>query len=86
MTANAIGLWIDLRSPDFLPGGAKYGDLPGMLAAGEPGTLWLAGEEDDNALLKSRHTNPDSRLTLVNKSGADVAAAAVEFLNATRQN
>ncbi len=81
-----FGKVLDLRSPDFLPGGAKYGDLPGMLAAGEPGTLWLAGEEDDNALLKSRHTNPDSRLTLVNKSGADVAAAAVEFLNATRQN
>ena len=29
---------------DFLPGGAKYGDLPGMLALGSPGELWLAGE------------------------------------------
>jgi dienelactone hydrolase len=33
----------DLHSPDFLPGGAKYLDLPGMLAA-EPGTLWVTGE------------------------------------------
>jgi dienelactone hydrolase len=29
---------------NFLPGGAKYGDLPGMLALGSPGELWLAGE------------------------------------------
>jgi hypothetical protein len=29
---------------NFLPGGAKYGDLPGMLALGAPGALWLAGE------------------------------------------
>jgi dienelactone hydrolase len=28
----------------FLPGGAKYGDLPGMLALAAPGELWLAGE------------------------------------------
>ncbi len=30
---------------NFLPGGAKYGDLPGMLALGAPGELWLAGEQ-----------------------------------------
>ena len=29
---------------NFLPGGAKYGDLPGMLALGAPGELWLSGE------------------------------------------
>jgi dienelactone hydrolase len=29
---------------NFLAGGAKYGDLPGMLALGAPGELWLAGE------------------------------------------
>ena len=33
----------DLHSPDFLPGGAKYLDLPGMLAA-ESGTVWVTGE------------------------------------------
>jgi dienelactone hydrolase len=36
----------DIRSPDLLPGGAKYFDLPGMLALGAPGKLWLAGESD----------------------------------------
>ena len=35
----------DLRDPSFLPGGAKYLDLPGFLLAGEAGPLWIAGEE-----------------------------------------
>ena len=26
----------DIHSPDFLPGGAKYGDLPGMLSLSAP--------------------------------------------------
>jgi hypothetical protein len=30
--------------PDFLPGGAKYFDLPGLLALSAPGELWLRGE------------------------------------------
>jgi dienelactone hydrolase len=34
----------DFRSPDFLPGSAKYGDLPGVLSACGKGQLWLAGE------------------------------------------
>jgi dienelactone hydrolase len=29
----------------FLPGAVKYGDLPGMLALGAPGELWLSGEQ-----------------------------------------
>ena len=34
----------DIHSPDFLPGGAKYFDLPGMIALGAPTALWLGGE------------------------------------------
>ena len=33
--------------PAFLPGGAKYLDLPGILALSAPGELWLAGEGAD---------------------------------------
>ena len=33
-----------LRDPNFLPGVAKYGDLPGLLALAAPTPLWLAGE------------------------------------------
>ncbi|MCG8584749.1 MAG: hypothetical protein MI757_08580, partial [Pirellulales bacterium] len=35
----------DLHSVNFLPGGAKYFDLPGMLAVAAPAKTWLAGEE-----------------------------------------
>ncbi len=34
----------EFDDPEFLPGGAKYGDLPGMLALSAPEELWLAGE------------------------------------------
>ncbi len=39
-----FGQVLDLRDPNFLPGGAKYGDVPGMLALHAPHPLWLAGE------------------------------------------
>lgn len=34
----------DHLDESFLPGAVKYLDLPGLLAAGAPGPLWLAGE------------------------------------------
>ena len=33
-----------LDDPDFLPGGAKYLDLPGIAALSAPQPLWLGGE------------------------------------------
>jgi dienelactone hydrolase len=37
----------EFDDPDFLPGGAKYFDLPGMLALSAPGTLVVAGEGNE---------------------------------------
>ena len=34
-----------MHDPRFLPGGAKYDDLPGMLTVAAPAPLWLADEE-----------------------------------------
>jgi len=34
----------DYLDANFLPGGAKYGDLPGLLSLAAPAKLWLAGE------------------------------------------
>ncbi|MBX3732505.1 MAG: acetylxylan esterase [Verrucomicrobiae bacterium] len=39
----------DLQDVRFLPGGAKYGDLPGFLALGGVRSLWLAGEPASTA-------------------------------------
>lgn len=36
----------DLHSPEFLPGGAKYHDLPGMLAVAAPSATYVAGEKE----------------------------------------
>ena len=41
-----FGRLLDYRDPQFLPGGAKYLDLPCLLALGAPHPLWLAGEGD----------------------------------------
>ncbi len=39
-----FGQVLNIQDPNFLPGGAKYGDVPGLIALGAPGKLWLAGE------------------------------------------
>jgi hypothetical protein len=36
----------DYLDANFLPGAAKYGDLPGLLSLAAPTKLWLAGETD----------------------------------------
>ena len=80
-----FGKVLDLHSPDFLPGGAKYGDVVMMLAAGSPGKLWVAGENEDSALLKSRYQNAGARLTLFDKSGTSATGAAVDYLILSRE-
>ena len=39
-----FGKVLDIRSPDFLPGGAKYGDVPGILSLGGRGATLVMGE------------------------------------------
>lgn len=43
-----------IHHPDFLPGGSKYFDVPGMIAEAAPGRLLLAGERADGAALVKR--------------------------------
>ena len=38
----------DLHSPTFLPGGARYHDLVGMLAVASPEATWLASESSQS--------------------------------------
>jgi len=69
--------------PDFLPGGAKYLDLPGMLALSAPGELWLAGEGPQApAVVTAAYQaagSPDN-LTVANPEPAARESAAVEWL------
>jgi len=80
-----FGKVLDIHSPDFLPGGAKYGDVVGMLALGAPGRLWLAGESGGFDFLKAHYQNAASHLTLSDKSGAAINGAAVDYLTSSQE-
>ena len=67
--------------PDFLPGGAKYGDLPGILALSAPMPLWLAGEgAAAPKLLAAAYATAGRPGDLTLYAGKDTEAAAVEWL------
>jgi dienelactone hydrolase len=73
----------DIYSLDFLPGGAKYGDLPGMLVAAAPAAVWLAGEETPSlATVKAAFAAASQSEKLTVHSGQANAAreAAVHWL------
>jgi hypothetical protein len=66
---------------NFLPGGVKYGDLPGMIALSAPHRLWLAGEDVSSATLISaayRASGHADHLNMFN--GKDVESAVVTWL------
>jgi hypothetical protein len=70
----------DYLDVNFLPGGAKYGDLPGILALAAPTKLSLAGETADSAALTVgayAAAGGKGNLTL---GGKQDAAAAVKFV------
>jgi hypothetical protein len=80
--------------PDFLPGGAKYFDLPGLLALCGPGELWLRGETttagadqaasgaDGIALVTAAYESAGAKdkLTLDDSPAENAEAAAVDWL------
>ncbi len=69
----------DIRHVDFQPGGAKYDDLPGMLAVAAPGKLWLAGEKGvGRSLVEGFYKTAGAAGNLT--SGEDGSAAAVAWL------
>lgn len=41
----------DYRDVDFQPGGAKYGDVEGMISLSAPNRLWFSGSEGENVKL-----------------------------------
>ncbi|MFM2093889.1 MAG: hypothetical protein RIS70_1013 [Planctomycetota bacterium] len=71
------------RDPDFLPGGAKYGDLPGIMALIAPAKLWVAGETGDSpALIRAAYASAQRPNLVTFHSGPAEGAnqAAVEYL------
>ncbi len=82
-----FGQVLDIRDPNFLPGGAKYGDLPGMLALGGSGKLWIAGESENGLSLLRAQSRPgtvSTTIILYNGSGTKAVESAVNFLISSR--
>ena len=46
---------LDYRDPQFLPGGAKYLDISGLLELGAPNRLWIAGDEDTTKVISDSY-------------------------------
>src|SRR5205085_2301326 len=77
-----FGKLLDFRDPNFLPGGAKYLDLPGFLALSAPQSLWLAGEASEPPLVTEayRAATQKGRLTLFTGEAQQKETAAVGWL------
>ena len=80
--AFRFGRLLDYRDPMFLPGGAKYLDLPGLLALHAPRPLWLAGEAQEPAIITAAYRAASQADTLVTFTGeaAQQEAAAGQWL------
>lgn len=77
-----FGKVLDYRNPMFLPGGAKYLDLPGLIALQAPRPLWLAGESQTPATITAAYqaTSQADKLVTFTGEAAQEQAAASEWL------
>jgi hypothetical protein len=71
-----FGKLLDYRDVMFMPGGAKYGDLPGFLALSAGEDLWLAGEDEKNEPIKSAFDAKKASGKLVFDDGDEAGRAA----------
>ena len=80
--AFRFGQILDYRDPMFLPGGAKYLDLPGFIALQAPRPLWLAGEGSTPATVSTAYqaASQSNELTTFTGEKEKQQAAASEWL------
>ena len=73
---------LDYRDPMFLPGGAKYLDLPGFIALQAPRPLWLAGEGSTPATVSTAYqaASRSNELTIFTGEEEKQQAAASAWL------
>lgn len=76
-----FGKILDIRDVNFLHGGAKYGDLPGIIALGTPGKLLLAGE-GDGGLIRVLYETADAQenLSIFNAESEDWLNTVTEWI------
>jgi len=72
-------------SPDFVPGGAKYFDLPGLLSLCAPGEVWVKDDASSNerpkvALASYEAAGAAKQLTWYTGEDFGAEAAAIDWL------
>jgi dienelactone hydrolase len=68
--------------PDFIPGGAKYFDLPGMIALSAPQETFLLGEPEVPPVVQSAFDAADASdaLTVSTAEGEEAVNAAIDWI------
>jgi hypothetical protein len=74
-----FGRVLDYRDPLFLPGGAKYLDLPGLIALNAPHAVWLAGEGQASEPVAAAYRTVNT-LTVHAGEAEQKETAAIEWL------
>ena len=76
-----FGKILDVRDVDFLPGAAKYGDLPAIITLGAPGRLLLAGE-GNGGLIRALYEIADGQenLSIFNAESEDWLDIVTEWI------
>ena len=75
-----FGKLLDYRDPNFLPGGAKYGDLPAMLALASPTKLLLYGEPEAPEVVKQAYGASGAENSLIHAEQVNLEEFA-DFLD-----
>jgi len=71
----------DVYDTRFLPGAAKYGDVPGLLSLAAPTRLWLAAEPvAENSIIGASWRASGQLDRLTTYSGSSIESNAVEWL------
>lgn len=78
-----FGKVLDILDLNLLPGGAKYGDLPALLALGAPGRTWVTGENEDGLALAQaqyRALKASQKLTSFAGDAQNARSAALAWM------
>ncbi len=67
------------RSPQFLPGAVKYGDLPGMLALIAPRPLWIAANTEP-VVTRTAYSAAGADTKFVTREREEAAGESITFL------
>lgn len=70
----------DFRDPMFLPGGAKYFDVPGFIALKADQRTWVAGEGSEPTVLAAHLSSGQSKITSFAGEKSDQEMAAAKWL------